>query len=185
MKKIVILAGMLMLVAGSAFAAVGDTWFGVTAGAAMPTGDASDVVSTGFGGSVFGSYGVATNCAIGVEGGFYSLSGKDLDDLTWTIMPVTAFTTYTFPMSDPKQMPYIKAGLGLYNVKAKLDIPGLGSYDESESKFGFNFGAGYDFEMSPKFTLGAVAAYHMIQTEGESTNLITVGAKLGFGMAKK
>ncbi len=31
MRKIAILAGLLMLVAGVSFAAVGDTWFGVSA----------------------------------------------------------------------------------------------------------------------------------------------------------
>jgi opacity protein-like surface antigen len=183
MKKIVILAGLMLLVATSAFAAKGDMWFGVSGGMAQPTGDAGDVLKTGFGGTLFGSYGVAKSCAIGLEAGLLQFKGDGNDDLTFTVMPVTVFTTYAFPMSDAKQMPYIKAGLGLYNVKAKLDLP-LGGYDESDTKFGFNVGAGYDYEMSPKFTLGALASYHMIQTEDESTNLIYFGAKLGFGMAK-
>lgn len=183
MKKIVILAGMLLLVASSAFAEKGDMWFGVSAGMGQPTGDAGDVLKSGFGGTLFGSYGIAKSCAVGIEAGYLQFKGDDNDDFTFTVMPVTAFTTYTFPMSDPKQKPYVKLGLGMYNGKAELDDPVFG-FDESETDFGFNVGAGYDFEMSPKFTLGALASYHSIQTEDESTNILYFAAKLGFGVGK-
>jgi hypothetical protein len=185
MKKIAILAGMFMLVAGSSFAAAGDTWFGVTVGAAMPTGDAADAVKTGPGATVYGSYGLARNCALGIEAGLYQLGGDVLSDLTWTIMPVTAFTTYTLPMSNPKMRPYVTAGLGLYYLNDKLDLPAPAGHEDSASDFGFDVGLGYDHEMSPNFTLGLLGAYHMIQTEGESTSLYTLGMKLGFGRPRK
>ncbi len=150
----------------------------------MPTGNAGEGSRPASAAPLFGSYGVAKYCAVGIEAGFFSLKGEVEDNLTWTHHAGVAFSTYNFPMSDAKQMPYIKAGVGLYNVKAKLDVT-PGGFDESKSKFGFNVGVGYDYEMSPKYTLGLVGAYHMIQTEGESTNLISVAAKVGFGMAKK
>jgi opacity protein-like surface antigen len=199
MLKTTLLACALALVAGTAHAAVGDMWFGVQGGMAIPTGDFGDVAKTGFQGTLSGQYGVAKNCYFGVDLGYHMWSAKDEindalvaapplgfgpgSELKLSALQATAFGTYNFPMADEKQMPYIKIGAGIYNVKSKIE-GGTLEEDESESNFGFNLGAGYDYEVSPAYTIGLLAAYHSIQTEGEATNLFTIGAKLAFGMKK-
>ncbi len=185
MKKIVILTGLLMLVASASFAAVGDMWFGVTGGAALPNGPVGSAYKTGYGGTIYGSYGVAKDCAVGIEAGVWTFKGDTNDNLTATMIPVTAFATYTVPLSDPKMRPYAKVDAGMYNVKVKLDVPAPNGFEQTDSKFGFKVGGGFDYEVSPSYTLGVTAAFESIQTDNDPFNFISVGLKLGFGMPKK
>ena len=64
--------------------------------------------------------------------------------------------------------PYLLGGVGMYNGKTSLD--GLGS-SESQTKFGLNAGAGFDFGLG-KANLFADARFHAILKGGvDSTTL--------------
>jgi opacity protein-like surface antigen len=76
---------------------------------------------------------------------------------------------------------FAQGGMGLYNVSAKLEVAGI-SASNSESKLGFNFGAGVNFPMGPKTKLNLQGNYHTVSTDGSSTNYVTFNAGVGFGL---
>lgn len=204
-KSLVLLAALAVFAATPAFAEKGYKMIGIQGGASLPLSDLGDIVGTGWNASVLGSYNVATNCALGIEVGYHAWTGKDnvdlpgggtadLSDLKISAIQATAFTTYRFPTSG-KVSPYLKGGVGLYNVKEKVDLPAPDNVDQSTSKLGFNVGGGLDFTASPDYTIGLVAAYHMIMLDDEdypnlegdkfNPSIVTVGLQLGWGMGAK
>ncbi len=194
--KIAVITGMLALVASSAFAAAGATWFGVQGGIASPTGDYSDFAKMGWQGTLKGTYMVMKEVGVGVDVGFHSWKGNEdtapeFKDLKLTAIQADAHVMYMIPAVE-KIMPYVKVGGGIYNVKTKLDV--AGGTDESKSKPGMNFGAGLNYEVSPMYAVGVDAGYHIIfggdyfvNTSGNKFNpsLFTVGVNLLFGMGGK
>jgi opacity protein-like surface antigen len=79
---------------------------------------------------------------------------------------------------------FAQGGVGLYSVAAKYEDsvdPSLNT-DDSQSKVGFNVGAGVNFPVGPKTKLNFQGTYHSVSTEGESTNYIQVRAGVGFGL---
>jgi opacity protein-like surface antigen len=79
--------------------------------------------------------------------------------------------------------PYLQGGLGMYDIKAKIDADS-GSSDDSQSNFGWNLGGGFNYAVSPAYSLGLGAAYHNVQTDPSTTNLFTVNATILFGGSK-
>jgi opacity protein-like surface antigen len=79
---------------------------------------------------------------------------------------------------------FAQGGAGLYSVSGKYEDsvdPSLNT-DNSQSKVGFNFGAGVNFPVGPKTKLNFQGTYHTISTEGQSTNYIQVRCGVGFGL---
>lgn len=77
---------------------------------------------------------------------------------------------------------YAQGGAGLYNVSAKVDDSVLGTADDSQSKFGFNVGAGVSFPVGPKSRMNFTGLYHSVSTEGTSLNYMQFRAGIGFGL---
>jgi hypothetical protein len=77
---------------------------------------------------------------------------------------------------------YAQGGAGWYNVSAKVEDSVLGNVDGSESKIGFNFGAGVNFPVAPTTKMNVGVQYHTVSTEGESTNYINFRAGVGFNL---
>lgn len=81
---------------------------------------------------------------------------------------------------------FAQGGVGLYNFSMKYDYSDTTPYsysaDDSQSKLGFNLGAGVNFPVGPKTKLNFQGNYHSISTEGESTNYMTIRAGIGFGL---
>ena len=77
---------------------------------------------------------------------------------------------------------FAQGGAGLYSVSSDIDDSVLGKVSDSQSKFGFNMGAGVSFPVGPKTKLNFQGTYHSVSTEGESTNYIQVRAGVGFGL---
>lgn len=73
-----------------------------------------------------------------------------------------------------------QAGAGLYSVTAKINDSVLGTASASDSKFGFNVGAGVDFPVSPKSRMNVTALYHNVAMDGQSLNYVQVRAGFGF-----
>ncbi len=194
MRKLGIVMAALACLSFMAFpvsAAQGDMSFGLTGGMAMPMGDFSDIFKPGFCGGVYGDYMIAEQFAIGVDGMYNQHSAKDeWNDLlsflagqtveaTWTTFQFGGHVKWMPPMKDSPAIPYVQAGAGMYNLKAKVEAGG-DSADDSESKFGFNGGLGVDFKVNPQFTIGVGGAFHHVLTEGDALQYFNVGVNVGF-----
>jgi opacity protein-like surface antigen len=77
---------------------------------------------------------------------------------------------------------YAQAGAGLYSVTAKIEDSVIGNASSSDSKFGFNMGAGIDFPVSPSTRMNVTALYHDVATSGNSLNYFQVRAGFGFNL---
>lgn len=77
---------------------------------------------------------------------------------------------------------YAQGGAGMYNVSMDINDSVLGDASDSQSKFGFNVGAGVGFPVGPKTRLNLTGLYHSVSTEGESINYIQMRAGVGFGL---
>lgn len=180
-----VLSAVLMASVGAAPALAQGAKFAVGGGLTLPLGDFGDAAGTGYHGLAAVSF-QPSGSPVGIQvDGMYQRLGADDDpilgdiDVNFQIIQGTANAVYRFQTSeDTKVHPYIIGGVGLYNLKQTGDDvigdPG------SETDFGINGGAGFDFNA------GAVALFvegrfHNVFTEGESTNFIpiTVGVRLG------
>jgi opacity protein-like surface antigen len=181
--------------------------FGPEVAVSIPTGDAGDVAELGFDVGLTGTYMVSPVVGIGGDFGYHSWAGSDdLNEATdlllseymtlllgypyvvtgsewsWSAIQMTLHMKLVAPTNGPVA-PWFKGGLGLYNVKAKLEALGE-SEAENESKLGFNAGAGIDIGTASTTTFGIAAAYHHIPTEddfGADFTAFTVGVHVRFG----
>jgi len=135
--------------------------FGLGGGAVVPTGSMADLNSTGWSAMAvarlkppvapLGLQVDAFYTRLGLEGGVDGHS---------QIIGGTANAVFAFPGGPAR--PYLLGGVGVYNGKTSID--GLGS-SESETKFGLNAGAGFDFGLG-KASLFAEARLHAILKGG-------------------
>jgi hypothetical protein len=149
----------VMLCAGSAQAQ--GLSFGLGAGAVVPTGSMADVNSTGWSAMAvarlkppvapLGLQVDAFYTRLGLEGG---LDGHS------RILGGTANAVFAFPGTSPAR-PYLLGGVGVYNGKTSVE----GFETESETKFGLNAGAGFDFSLGSA-NLFADARFHAILKGG-------------------
>ena len=76
---------------------------------------------------------------------------------------------------------YAQGGAGLYSLSAKVN-DGTTETKDTQSKFGFNVGAGVGFPVGPKTNMNFLGQYHSVSTDGSSTNYIEFKAGVGFGL---
>ncbi|HET7498202.1 MAG TPA: outer membrane beta-barrel protein [Candidatus Eisenbacteria bacterium] len=96
----------------------------------------------------------------------------------WRVHPTIR---YTFTKGVGTQF-FGQAGAGLYNVTAKIDDSVLGNASASDSKFGFNLGAGVDFQVSEKTRMNVTGLYHDVATSGSSLNYMQFRAGVAFNL---
>jgi Outer membrane protein beta-barrel domain len=177
----VALGAVLMASIGAAPAVAQGAKFSVGGGLTLPLGDLGDGTSTGFHGLAAVGFQPA-NFPVGIQiDGMYNRFGLADDvDGSFRIIQGTANAVYRFTTSeDTKIRPYIIGGVGLYNGKVSGDdIPD--EFETSESDFGINGGAGFDF-VAGSLSLFVEGRFHNVFTEGNSSNFIpiTVGVRLG------
>lgn len=145
----------------------------VHAGFAKLLEDNAPSGSFGVGGGIAYVLQSMPNVAIGAEAS-YLILGSD-EGLDWSAIPVTAQIMYFFRSSGPTTVPFMDAGVGLYNLRVKY-----ADDTESENKAGINFGGGLKLSTGGRMAFGAEARYHVVFTENESTNMLTVMGKLFF-----
>ncbi|HUR94536.1 MAG TPA: outer membrane beta-barrel protein [Gemmatimonadales bacterium] len=128
--------------------------FSLGGGVGLPLSDFDDFSKTGWHGLAAVSF-VPTGWPVGiqVDGQFHQFKlDEDVvgsDDLKNRFLLGTANLVYKFKTSeDSKFRPYLIGGGGVYNVKTtgQDDVGGVIDTDNSETKFGFNAGAGFDFK---------------------------------------
>jgi hypothetical protein len=182
----VVVGAALMATAGAAPAAA-QARFSLGGGVTLPLGDFGDAAGTGFHGLAAVSF-VPTGSPVGIQvDGMYQRLGVDDDpvfgevDADFQVIQGTANAVYTFTTAEESTFhPYLIGGVGLYNMKLTGDdVP---DDLDSETDFGINAGAGFDFQAGA-VGLFVEGRFHNVFTEDESTNFIpiTVGVRLGGG----
>jgi opacity protein-like surface antigen len=132
--------------------------FGLGAGVVVPTGSMADLNSTGYTGQASLRVQPAASPLGFQVDGFYSRLGlqNDIDGHS-TMIGGTANAVYGFSSASPAR-PYLIGGVGVYNGKTTFDDLGSG---DSETKFGANAGAGFDFKLGAA-SLYAEGRFHAI-----------------------
>ena len=145
--------------------------FGAMLGATLPLGEYGDVAETGFHIGALGEFARPSWPAL-VRGEvtYHRTGTKDFDGNTSILSFVP---NIVFPFGDPAATarPFIIGGLGLHRVSIDVDVPGFGDASDSETRFGFNVGGGFTFNLSG-FETFIEARFHSILTSDESTNFI-------------
>ena len=123
----------------------------------------------------------------GLEAGLDNL-GKFSDDTT---TPATELSSSAFRVNPAVRFNfgrsagpafYAQGGAGLYNVSFDVKDGVNPEQSDSQSKFGFNVGAGVSFPVSPKTRANITGLYHSVSTEGESLNYLQFRAGIGFNL---
>jgi hypothetical protein len=99
-------------------------------------------------------------------------------DAKFQVIQGTANAVYRFQTAeDTKVRPYLIGGVGLYNAKATGDDV---IDDSSETDFGINGGAGFDFQAG-NVGVFVEGRFHNVFSDPSNTNFIpiTVGVRLG------
>jgi opacity protein-like surface antigen len=148
----------LVLVAQAAHAQAGLS-LGLGGGVVMPQGTMADGIKTGWNGMIVARVKPALS-PVGLQlDGFYNQFALEGGvDGHSRMLGATADMVFAFP-SAMLARPYLLGGVGMYNGKTSID--GLGS-SQSQTKFGLNAGAGFDFGFGGSTRLFAEGRFHAI-----------------------
>ncbi len=180
----VVLGAALMASAGAAPAAAQGAEFSLGGGVSLPLSDFGDFASTGFHGLAAVSF-VPSGFPVGIQvDGMFQRFGVDDNvifgnDANFQIIQGTANAVYKFRTSEETKIrPYIIGGVGLYSSKPTGD--GVPDGVDSQTDFGINGGAGFDFKLGSA-GLFVEGRFHNVFTDGDNTNFIpiTAGVRLG------
>lgn len=168
MRKVLVLAMLMMTLAASmAAAAKGEFLMGGEGGMTIPTGDLDEFADPGFAAGVFGDYGIANNCTVGLNIIYHGygvpddiITGLGATDASFSVIQFTANTRYFFSAGE-QLMPFVTAGGGIYNGKTKVE-GGTFASDESSSKGGFYGGLGADYAVNHMWSVGLEGDYHYV-----------------------
>lgn len=184
-KTAVLSIACLAFAAGAARAET--NWVGLHGGAALPTGDFGDFASTGFDIGASGTWMFQPTWGVGVDVGYFMWGGKDEPagvDASANAIQATGHFLFMVP-SESTMKPWLKAGVGIYNIGGKVEGAGPGfDFDDSEANFGFNIGGGVNLSNSPTMSYGIGAAFHSV-AEGDlfdNTQFITINLNVMFGV---
>jgi hypothetical protein len=149
--------GLALALSAQVAQAQGGLSFGLGAGVVVPSGSMADLNSTGYTGQAsLRMQQAASPLGFQVDG-FYTRLGlqNDIEGHSQMIGG-TANAVYAFSGASAAR-PYLIGGLGVYNTKLTLDGFGSGS----DTKFGANAGAGFDFKLGAA-SLYAEGRFHTI-----------------------
>lgn len=146
--------------------------FGVSAGAAIPTGDMGDGLNTGFG--IAGIADMKTHLPVNFRGelSFNRFGAKDMPsgvDGHARIFAGIVNAVLSIPTSGGVQ-PYVIGGPGVYSLKTTVSD---GTVDVSSSKtaMGLNGGMGLNFHVGT-FSTFAEARYHYIFSKDDNKGYV-------------
>ncbi|HEX5385932.1 MAG TPA: porin family protein [Gemmatimonadales bacterium] len=180
MIRTMMAAGCLVVAGAVTAEAQTPVQFGVGGGVSIPTGSTSDGLKLGFNGQALVRFTPpASPVGFQIDGMYQQFKAKtntfglDKDQ----IISGTADVVYDFPVSEETRIrPYLIGGGGVYNLKSKFTDGSSGS----DTKFGLNAGAGFDFGVSGA-TIYAEGRFHNVFVTGSDVKFIpiTVGVKFG------
>ena len=154
--------------------------FAVGGGVSVPTGNFDDAAKLGWHGMAAVRI-LPQSLPVGfqVDGNFARLSDESSLDIKSQMIYGTGNVLYQFRTSEESRLrPYLIGGVGMYNLDLKgKDVPTTAS---SETKFGINAGAGFDFKAGAA-SLFAEGRFHDVFTDASDTQFvpITIGVRFG------
>jgi hypothetical protein len=156
--------------------------FAVGGGVSVPTGDFDDAAKLGWHGTAAVSF-VPQNVPVGfqIDGSFSRFGTEGGFDIDYQMIYGTGNVVYKFKTSeDSKFRPYLIGGGGVYNFDVKGSDVALVGDPGSETKFGINAGAGFDFKAGSA-GLFIEGRFHDVFTAGPNLKFIpiTVGVRFG------
>jgi opacity protein-like surface antigen len=166
--------------------------FGVNAGAAIPTGDFGDLVSTGFTVGVDGTFNITP--MFGIYAGYsisqFGLNG-DFEDLLgegdFTEQGFDAGVKATFGGGALPFTPFLKGGLVYHKLTAEFEDEDLNEEDnDTDSELGFEVGGGVTFPLGPRISVVPSASYLQWtpgdQDEEDEINVSIVKLQIGLNI---
>lgn len=151
--------------------------FGIAGGMSTPTGTFGDAFKSGYNVSGLVQFQQPTwPVALRIELQYQDFGAKDGVDVSAKSIGGLANLIYAFPTNSTVR-PYLTGGLGYFHMKFDSDIDGLSS--SSDNKFGFDLGAGLDFQLSGMNTF-IEADWQSVQTEGEASRMIPIRVGIRF-----
>jgi len=169
MRKLLFSLVLLITVSFAANAQSGTNKIGIGAEAAIPIGNAKDVLKTGFGGSLKALFGIGKAGQVTLTSGYTTFSGKDIPDgYKATLSVIPALAGYRQNIAGFYIEP--QAGASLISEKDSYDGE---SETGSTIKFTWGVGAGY---VISNVEIGA--RYQRAEVEGG--NFSFAGLKLGY-----
>lgn len=161
--------------------------FGVGGGVNLPLSNFKDAAKLGFQGTALVAFAPA-NLPVGfrVDGTYQQNKYDDdvaaaLGDGKFQTIYGTADVVYTFKTAESSMFhPYLIAGGGVYSMKNKPDAPTTSNPEDTETKFGVNAGAGFDYSVGSA-TVFLEGRFHniFISDNNQSFVPITIGVKFG------
>ena len=148
--------GLTLAVPAASVEAQRPVSFGIVAGASMPTGDAGEVLNTGFNfGATMGFQPAMLPVGVRIDGLWNSFEYDALDE-DFSVISVTGNAVLSLPMASmPMMSPYLIGGVGLYSADAGEDT-------DRANEFGFNIGGGLRFNLAG-FSTFAEARYNKFE----------------------
>ena len=147
--------GFAVAISAQAANAQSGVSLGIGGGAVVPTGSLADISKAGYNATISAQFKPAAS-PLGLQlDGFYNRLAFDGIDGHTRMIGSTANALFSLPGAVAH--PYLIGGVGVYNMQATLDGFGSGS----DTKFGANAGAGFDFKMGAA-SLYAEGRFHAI-----------------------
>ncbi len=181
MKKLFAIISVLLIAVS--LNAQGKFAVSVNGDVALPMGTFGDAYKMGFGGLVAGIYNATENIQVTLKSGYLTWTGEVNDNMKFNSVPAMVGARYV--AGKGKLKPYGAAELGLHFLSMDIVTPSFtnpltgqtigGTRSESTSEFGFGFGGGTYYEVSPKIDLELNAQYNIISTSGSSSGFINIG----------
>jgi len=187
--------GAAALVMSAGVANAGVNWIGLTGGAGIPTGDYHNAATTGWHLGATGTHMLDKQWGVGADLGYHAwggssdanaaavLLGGPGSKFNWSAFQATAHGVMAFP-TQGEMKPYVTAGLGLYDVSAKLHTSSSGDASASKNELGYNFGGGMDFGTTHNMKWGVAGTYHIIPASkdlGSDVNFFSLGLNVLWG----
>lgn len=148
--------------------------FGIAGGMSMPTGDFGNGFKSGYNVSGLFQFQQPTwPVALRIEAQYQDFSAKGGVDASMKTIGGLANLIYAFPTKSTVR-PYLTGGLGYFHLKADM-----GEVSGSDNKFGYDFGAGLDFQLSGMNTF-IEANWQSVRAEGAAMNQIPIRVGIRF-----
>ena len=151
--------------------------FGLGGGVSVPSGSFSNGLKTGWHGTALVQFMPATSPVGFRVDGSYNQMKFDGGGGKFQVIDGTANAVYEFKVSpETKIRPYLIGGGGVYNLKSKPDVGG----SASQTKFGINGGAGFNFGSSAT-SFFVEGRFHNVFVTGSDFHYIPITAGVRFG----
>ncbi len=148
--------------------------FGIAGGMSMPTGDFGNGFKSGYNVSGLLQFQQPSwPVALRVEAQYQDFGAKGGADASIKTIGGLANLIYAFPTKSTVR-PYVTGGVGYFHLKADV-----ADESDSDNKFGFDFGAGLDFQLSGMNTF-IEANWQSVRAEGSALNQVPIRVGIRF-----